>query len=94
VSSTLWKILFIIYKTDWSCFNFQIFINAKSSLLCLDTVDIGQQDRQHAMETMHVTPLKRTLFLLPNLNALVAANTGVWAVKLCFNKILLTGGSC
>jgi len=41
-------------------------------------------------ETVQVIPLRKTL---PNMNAIFAISKGVWAVKLCSNKILqcLTG---
>ena len=39
-------------------------------------------------EMVQVTLLRRTLRLLPAPNVLVAISKGMWAVKLCFNKIL------
>jgi len=35
-----------------------------------------------------VTPLRSTPCNLPNLNAVVAISMGMWAVKLCWSKIL------
>ena len=37
---------------------------------------------------VHITPLRRTLPFLTNLNALVAISIGTRTVKLCSNKIL------
>jgi len=39
------------------------------------------------MEVMQVTSL-RTLASFPSLNGLVAVSKGMWAVKVCSNKIL------
>ena len=38
------------------------------------------------METVQITPLRRTL--ASYLNALVAVSKAIWAVKLCYSKIL------